>query len=56
MLAAASRLASLSTETETTTVDEELLNDLLSSLRWMLNLPVTSTAEELKASCKRSLT
>ncbi len=37
MLAAASRLASLSTETETTTVDEELLNDLLSSLRWMLN-------------------
>ncbi|EFN3221579.1 phage protease [Escherichia coli] len=48
MLAAASRLASLSTETETTTVDEELLNDLLSSLRWMLNLPVTSTAEDIK--------
>lgn len=29
-------------------MDEELLNDLLSSLRWMLNLPVTSTAEDIK--------
>ncbi|HDI6128581.1 TPA: hypothetical protein PN988_005368, partial [Escherichia coli] len=48
MLAAASRLASLSTETETTTVDEELLSDLLSSLRWTLNLPATSTPEDIK--------
>lgn len=47
MLAAASRLASLST-TETTKVDEEYLADLLTSLRWMLNLPVTSTPEEIK--------
>lgn len=53
MLAAASRLASLSTETETTTVDEELLNDLLSSLRWMLNLPVTSTAEDIKSELQK---
>ncbi|MBB8195953.1 hypothetical protein HEO53_024840, partial [Escherichia coli] len=41
-------LASLSTETETTTVDEELLSDLLSSLRWTLNLPATSTPEDIK--------
>ncbi len=48
MLAAVSRLASLSTETETTTVDEELLSDLLSSLRWTLNLLATSTPEDIK--------
>lgn len=47
LLAAASRLASLSTS-ETTTVDEEYLADLLTSLRWMLNLPVTSTPEDIK--------
>lgn len=49
MLAAASRLASLSTETETTNVDEEQLAMLLANLRWLLNLPETSTPEEVCA-------
>lgn len=53
MLAAASRLASLSTETETTTVDDDQLNYLLSSLRWLLNLPETSTPEEICAELKK---
>ncbi len=29
-------------------MDEELLSDLLSSLRWTLNLPATSTPEDIK--------
>lgn len=53
MLAAASRLASLSTETETTTVDEEYLAELLTSIRWMLNLPVTATPEEIKVELQK---
>ncbi|MFX2607059.1 phage protease [Enterobacter mori] len=53
ILAAASRLASLSTETETTTVDEEQLNYLLSNLRWLLNLPETSTPEEVCAELQK---
>lgn len=53
MLAAASRLASLSTESETTTVDEEYLAELLTSIRWMLNLPVTATPEEIKAELQK---
>lgn len=48
MLAAASRLAILST-TETTKVDEEQLAMLLANLRWLLNLPETSTPEEVCA-------
>lgn len=53
MLAAASRLASLSTETETTKVDEEQLAMLLANLRWLLNLPETTTPEELCAELKK---
>jgi phage I-like protein len=53
MLAAASRLASLSTETETTIVDEEQLAMLLANLRWLLNLPETSTPEEVCAELKK---
>jgi phage I-like protein len=53
MLAAASRLANLSTQTETTTVDEEYLAELLRSLRWMLNLPETSTPEDIKAELQK---
>jgi phage I-like protein len=47
ILAAASRLASLSNQTETSTVDEEQLAMLLAQLRWLLNLPETSTPEEV---------
>lgn len=53
MLAAASRLASLSTETETTKVDEEQLAMLLANLRWLLNLPETSTPEEVSAELQK---
>ncbi|MFJ1218942.1 phage protease [Yersinia enterocolitica] len=53
MLAAASRLVCLSTETETTTVDEEFLAELLTSIRWMLNLPVTSSPEEIKTELQK---
>jgi phage I-like protein len=53
MLAAASRLASLSTTTETTTVDEEQLAMLLAQLRWLLNLPETSTPEEVCAELQK---
>lgn len=52
MLAAASRLASLST-TETTKVDEEFLAELLTSMRWMLNLPVTATPEDIKSELQK---
>ncbi|MCZ5325702.1 hypothetical protein O5699_25740 [Escherichia coli] len=41
MLAALSRLASLSTETETKTVNPEQLANLLAQLRWLLTLPET---------------
>lgn len=53
MLAAASRLACLSTQTETTTVDEEQLAMLLANLRWLLNLPETSTSEEVCAELQK---
>lgn len=53
MLAAASRLASLSSETETTKVDEEQLAMLLANLRWLLNLPETSTPEEVAAELQK---
>lgn len=53
MLAAASRLASLSTETETIIVDEEQLAMLLAQLRWLLNLPETSTPEEVCAELQK---
>ncbi|TQN84365.1 UNVERIFIED_ORG: phage I-like protein [Citrobacter freundii] len=53
MLAAASRLASLSTETETTTVNPEQLANLLAQLRWLLTLPETSTAEEVCAELQK---
>lgn len=53
MLAAASRLASLSTEPETTNVDEEFLAELLTSMRWMLNLPVTATPEDIKSELQK---
>lgn len=53
MLAAASRLASLSTETETKTVNPEQLANLLAQLRWLLTLPETSTAEEVCAELQK---
>lgn len=53
MLAAASRLVSLSTQTETTTVDEEQLAELLARLRWLLNLPETSTAADVSAELQK---
>ncbi|QBH95988.1 hypothetical protein EKN56_05975 [Limnobaculum zhutongyuii] len=53
MLAAASRLASLSTSPENITVDEELLANLLQSLRWTLNLPATATAEDIVAELQK---
>ncbi|HFV1242117.1 TPA: phage protease, partial [Escherichia coli] len=53
MLAAASRLASLSTETETKTVNPEQLANLLAQLRWLLTLPETSTEEEVCAELQK---
>jgi phage I-like protein len=53
-VAAASLIAGLSQPVlEDTPLDEEMLADLLSSLRWTLNLPVTSTAEEIKAELQK---
>lgn len=56
MLAAASMLtAHLTTNTTegNTEMDEEFLNELLSNLRWMLNLPTASTKEEIQAELQK---
>lgn len=56
MLAAASQFAALSQPTEEDlTVDEELIKELLSNLRWMLNLPATATAEDIKTELQKAI-
>ncbi|SJI67331.1 protease [Shigella sonnei] len=50
-VAALSRLAALSTtssQSEGNTMDEEQIANLLADLRWILNLPKTATAEDIK--------
>ncbi len=37
-------------------MDEEFLNELLSNLRWMLNLPTASTKEEIPAELQKIIT
>ncbi|WP_140918358.1 phage protease [Limnobaculum xujianqingii] len=49
MLAAASYLVSLST----THTENSQMEDFLQNLRWMLNLPITSTAEEVIAELQK---
>lgn len=51
MLAAASRLAASLTTEEPSVMDEELL----SNLRWMLNLPVTATVEDVIAELQKAI-
>lgn len=56
MLAAASQFAALSQPTEEDlTVDDELIKELLSNLRWMLNLPATATAEDIKTELQKAI-
>ncbi|MDE9466879.1 phage protease [Xenorhabdus bovienii] len=56
MLAAASRLATLNTpQPEDHSVDEELIKELLSNLRWMLNLPATATTEDITAELQKAI-
>jgi hypothetical protein len=47
--------AHLTTEGQTE-MDEEFLNELLSNLRWMLNLPTASTKEEIMAELQKIIT
>ncbi|NUL36333.1 phage protease [Kosakonia sacchari] len=53
LLAAASLMSTHLTTEGNTEMDEEFLNDLLSDLRWMLNLPVASTKEDVKAELQK---
>ncbi|HHR5829697.1 TPA: phage protease, partial [Providencia alcalifaciens] len=56
MLAAASQFAALSQPTEEDPpVDEELIKELLSNLRWMLNLPATATTEDIKIELQKAI-
>lgn len=56
MLAAASSFAALSqTPQEEPLVDDELIKELLSNLRWMLNLPATATAEDIKTELQKAI-
>ena len=52
LLAAASLMAAHLTTEGQTEMDEEFLNELLSNLRWMLNLPTASTKEEIMSKIK----
>ncbi len=54
LLAAASLMAAHLTTEGQTEMDEEFLNELLSNLRWMLNLPTASTKEEIPAELQKS--
>lgn len=53
LLAAASMMATHLTTEGNTEMDEEFLNELLSNLRWMLNLPTASTKDEILAELKK---
>ncbi|ELA4354575.1 phage protease [Salmonella enterica] len=54
VIAAASRLAATSlTFPENTAMDEEQIANLLSQLRWILNLPETSTAADIKTELEK---
>ena len=53
LLAAASLMTTNLTTEGNTEMDEEFLNDLLSNLRWMLNLPTASTKEEIQAELQK---
>ncbi|EAA6550542.1 hypothetical protein DLB95_06605 [Salmonella enterica subsp. diarizonae] len=56
-IAAASRLAALSLiTTEESSMDEEQIAYLLSQLRWILNLPETSTAADIKTELEKIIT
>ncbi|EHS9690133.1 phage protease [Salmonella enterica] len=57
VIAAASRLAATSsTFPENTAMDEEQIAYLLSQLRWILNLPETSTAADIKTELEKIIT
>ncbi|MBJ5275993.1 hypothetical protein JGG07_24830, partial [Salmonella enterica subsp. enterica serovar London] len=56
LLAAASLMAAHLTTEGQTEMDEEFLNELLSNLRWMLNLPTASTKEEIMAELQKIIT
>ncbi|EEC0216880.1 phage protease [Salmonella enterica] len=57
VIAAASRLAATSsTFPESTSMDEEQIAYLLSQLRWILNLPETSTAADIKTELEKIIT
>ncbi|ENR3783953.1 phage protease [Salmonella enterica] len=57
VVAAASRLAATSsTFPENTAMDEEQIAYLLSQLRWILNLPETSTAADIKTELEKIIT
>ncbi|EIE5970165.1 phage protease [Salmonella enterica] len=57
VIAAASRLAATSsTLPESTSMDEEQIAYLLSQLRWILNLPETSTAADIKTELEKIIT
>ncbi|ELD4961377.1 hypothetical protein QQI03_002589 [Salmonella enterica] len=57
VIAAASRLAATSsTVPENTAMDEEQIAYLLSQLRWILNLPETSTAADIKTELEKIIT
>lgn len=53
LLAAASLMVAHLTTEGIAEMDEEFLNELLSNLRWMLNLPTASTKEEILAELKK---
>ncbi|HGW5506307.1 TPA: phage protease [Citrobacter koseri] len=53
LLAAASLMTTYLTTEGNTEMDEEFLNELLSNLRWMLNLPTASTPEEVQAELEK---
>ncbi|CDL80194.1 phage protease [Xenorhabdus cabanillasii] len=57
MLAAASQLAVNfpPLQPEDDSVDEELIRELLSNLRWMLNLPATATTEDITAELQKAI-
>ncbi|EDT3086403.1 hypothetical protein XS16_002759 [Salmonella enterica subsp. enterica serovar Newport] len=56
-IAVASRLAALSlTPPEESSMDEEQIAYLLSQLRWILNLPETSTATDIKTELEKIIT
>ena len=56
LLAAASLMAAHLTTEGQTEMDVEFLNELLSNLRWMLNLPTASTKEEIMAELQKIIT